>query len=65
MTTAMSASKETNLDVSREAVIRLLHHFQELKESNKVFGQGYESWGRGFHDGQIDALRRVLEMENE
>ena len=57
--------KETQLEVSREAVIRLLNHFHELRESNKDFGQGYESWGRGFHDGQIDALRRVLEMENE
>jgi hypothetical protein len=60
-----SGSKETQLEVSREAVIRLIHHYQELKESNKDFGQGCESWGRGFHDGQIDALRRVLEMENE
>ena len=61
----MSSLRETPLDVSKEAVIRLLHHFQELKESNKVFGQGYESWGRGFHDGQIDAVRRILQLEDE
>ena len=61
----MSNPMETQLEVSREAVIRLLHYFQEMKERNRDYGLGYESWGQGFVDGQIDALRRVLKMENE
>ncbi|NBO42289.1 MAG: hypothetical protein EBU92_12400, partial [Betaproteobacteria bacterium] len=61
----MSISKEAQLEVSREAVIKLLHHFQEMRERSKAYGRGYEDWGSGFVDGQINALRRVLEMENK
>jgi hypothetical protein len=60
-----SGSKETQLDVSREAVIRLLHHYHDKREYNRTYGQNPDGWASGFVDGQIDALRRVLEMENE
>ena len=36
-----------------------------FREYNRAYGQNPDGWASGFVDGQIDALRRVLKMENE
>ena len=61
MTTETLSLNQTH--VSREAIIKLLHRFQDLRESNVRYGDGYRDWGRGFDDGRMNALWQVLDIE--
>ena len=61
----MSTTTETPLRLTREALIKLLHHYQDEKDSAINYGEFHRHWGKGFHDGRIDVICHLLQMEGK
>ena len=60
----MNTSTGTPLHLTREVLIRLLHRYQDEKDSAINYGEFHRHWGKGFHDGRIDDICRLLQMED-